>query len=212
MEIALVIPTYNEEKTITKVVKETSTFIKKIIIVNDHSTDSTEKKIKYLPVITLINTLNLGYTKSLEKGIKKAFQLDFDYVITFDADGEHQAVDLEKFIYLIKKKGPDLIIGKRAYKNRFMEEIFGLYSKLRFGFSDPLCGFKAYKKELFIKYGFLEKKYTIGTEIIFRAIKDGASFLEVPIKSNKRQTRSRFASSLKGNILELRAFLNILFI
>ena len=71
---------------------------------------------------------------------------------------------------------------------------------------------KAYKKSLFNKYGYLEKKYTIATELTFKAIKDGASFAEVPIKSERRQTQSRFASNLKGNLLELRALINVFFI
>jgi len=212
MEIALVIPVYNEEATINKVVKEAFFFVKKIIIVNDCSTDDTEKILKKLPITIINNQKKLGYTKTLEKGIKEAFRLGADYAITFDADGQHQASDLKKFISVIKESQPDLVLGKRSFKNRFMEEVFGLYSRSRFGFSDPLCGMKSYKKNLFNNYGYLEKKYSIATELIFKAIKNGASFIEIPIKSEKRQTQSRFASNLKGNLLELRAFINILFI
>lgn len=212
MEIALVIPVYNEETTIKKVIKEAFPYVKKIIVVNDHSTDHTEKILKQLPVIIIYNQKNLGYAKTLEKGIKEAFRLGADYSITFDADGQHQDSDLKKFISVIKESQPDLVIGKRSFKNRFMEEVFGLYSRLRFGFSDPLCGMKAYKKTLFERYGYLEKKYTIATELTFRAIRDGASFEEISIRSEKRLTESRFANDLKGNLLELRAFINILFI
>ena len=212
MEIALVIPAYNEESTIENVVNEVSVYIKKIIIVNDCSNDLTEKILEKLPAKIINNQKNLGYTKTLEKGIKVAFNLNVDYVITFDADGQHQGSDLKKFILVINNERPDLIVGKRKFKNRFMEDIIGLYSKLRFGFSDPLCGMKAYKKSLFKKYGNLETKYSIATELTFRAIKDGAKYIEVPIQSEKRQTKSRFAGVLKGNMLELKAFLNILFI
>ena len=93
-----------------------------------------------------------------------------------------------------------------------MEEVFGLYSKLRFGFSDPLCGLKAYKKALFERYGCLEKKYTIATELTFKAIGDGANFEEISTESEKRLTKSRFADDLKGNLLELKALINIFFI
>ena len=63
-----------------------------------------------------------------------------------------------------------------------------------------------------INYLPLESKYSIATELIFRAIKDGASFFEIPIKIEKRINKSRFANNLKGNLLELKAFFNILFI
>ncbi|EKE14773.1 MAG: Glycosyltransferase [uncultured bacterium] len=212
MEIALVIPAYNEESTIENVVNEVSPYIKNIIIVNDCSNDSTEEILKKMPVKIINNQKNFGYTKTLEKGIREAFKLGADYVITYDADGQHQTSDLVKYIAIIKDKKPDLIIGNRSIKNRFMEQIFSIYSKLKYGFSDPLCGMKAYKRSLFEKYGQLENRYSIATEFTFRAIKDGASFFEIPIQTEKRLSKSRFANSLKGNLLELKAFLNILFI
>jgi len=211
MEIALVIPVFNEETTIKKVIKEVSSFVKKIIVVNDYSTDNSEKILKQLPITLINNQKNLGYAKTLEKGIITSFKNGADYVITFDADGQHKTSDLKKFISVIEKSKSDLVLGKRSFKNRFMEEIFGIYSKLRFGFSDPLCGMKAYKKTLFEKYNFLEKKYSIATELTFRAVRDGASFEEISIESEKRLTKSRFANDLKGNFLELKALINILF-
>ncbi len=212
MEIALVIPAYNEEATIKSVLSDCLRFIKKIIVVNDCSTDSTKIILEKLPVILLNNQKNAGYTRTLDRGIKKAFELKSDYVITFDADGQHKANDLKKFISIINSRQPDLVLGKRFFKNRFMEQIFGLYSRIKYGFSDPLCGMKAYKKNIFSKYGSLETKYTISTELTFRSLKDGASFIEVPIQSEKRQTKSRFAGALKGNLLELKALINILLI
>ena len=212
MEIALVIPAYNEESTIRNVINEVSAYIKKIIVVNDCSNDSTKRILNKLPVRIINNQKNLGYTKALEKGIKEAFKLGADYSITFDADGQHQVSDLVKFISVIKDKKPDLIIGNRSIKNRFMEKIFSIYAKLKYGISDPLCGMKAYKRSQFKKYGRLESKYSIATEFTFRSIKDGASFFEIPIKTEKRRTKSRFANNLKGNLLELLALFNILFI
>lgn len=212
MKIWIVIPVYNEEKTIKEVVEKVYSYIKNIIIVDDCSTDNSEKILDKLPIIIIKNTKNQGYVKTLEKGIITSFKNGADYAITFDSDGQHKASDLKKFISIIEKSKPDLILGKRSFKNRFMEEVFGLYSRLRFGFSDPLCGMRAYKKDLFNKYGYLEKRYSIATELTFKAIKDGASFFEVPIMSEKRQTQSRFANNIKGNILEFKAFLNILFI
>ena len=211
MEIALVIPVFNEEATIKRVIEEASSVVKKIIVVNDCSNDNSGKILKSLPVTIINNQKNLGYTKTLEKGIRKAFASGADYLITFDADGQHNAGDLKKFISVIEKNKPDLVIGRRSFKNRLMEEVFGLYSRLRFGFSDPLCGMKAYKKTLFEKYNFLEKKYTIATELTFKAVRDGASFEEISIESEKRLTKSRFANNLKGNLLELKALMNIFF-
>lgn len=212
MRIALVITVFNESSVINSVLRGVLKVIKNVFVVNDASTDKTKAKLLKLPVTLINNFTNLGYTKSLEKGIIKAFKTGADFVITFDGDGQHDPTDIKKIIKIIDMYQPDLIIGRRHKKNRFMEEVFGLYSKTKYGFSDPLCGLKAYKKDFFYTYGGrLENKYTIGTEIIFRALRDGVEYFEIPIKSSKRKNVSRFGNQLKGNLLELKAFLNILF-
>lgn len=210
LSLWVVIPAHNEEKTIKKVVQEVYPHSQNIIVIDDASTDKTSTILKTLLVHTIHNKQKLGYSKSLETGIKKAFENGADYAISFDADGQHRGSDLPKIIAAIKKYQPDFVLGRRTEKNRFMELFLGLYAKIRFGFSDPLCGLKAYKRDTFQKYNYLEKKFTIGTEIVFRALKEGAKFTEVEVTSQKRSDTSRFAGRIKGNLLELRALYNIL--
>jgi len=210
MEIALIIPVYNEETTIKKVITEVSQYIKSIIVINDCSTDNSKQILTTLPVTLINNNENLGYAKSLEKGMKIVFQQNIDYVITFDADGQHEAKDLTQFISVIEKYKPDFIFGKRLVRNRFMEYIWSYYAKKKYGFSDPLCGFKAIKKEVFLQYEYLEKHYTIGLEMIFSQLKKGTNFKEVTISINKRKDKPRFGNAISGNWLELKALLTIL--
>lgn len=208
--IWVVIPAHNEAQTIYKVVHDVYRYAQNIIVVDDASKDKTQIILKTLPVYTIHNKQKLGYSKSLETGIKKAFENGADYAISLDADGQHRGSDLPKIIGAINKYNPDFVLGKRTHKNRLMEFFLGLYAKIRFGFSDPLCGLKAYKRDTFQKYNYLEKKFTIGTEIVFRALKEGAKFIEVEVTSQKRSDASRFAGRIKGNLLELRALYNIL--
>lgn len=210
MKLALVIPLYNEETTIKQVIKEVSQYIENIIVVNDCSTDNSNKILNKLPITLVNNNENLGYAKSLAKGIKIAFQQSADYVITFDADGQHQGKDLPKFISIIDQYQPDFVFGKRAVRNRFMEYVWSYYGKKKYRFSDPLCGFKAIKKEIFLKYGYLETHYTIGLEMILKALERGALFKEVSIAIVKRNDKPRFGNMLSGNWLELKALCTIL--
>lgn len=212
MNLWVVITAYNEEDTIEGVVDDVYRYIKNIIVVNDFSTDNTPNILKNLPVLVINNKQNLGYARSLEKGLKRAFKEGADYAVSFDADGQHRGESLPRIIACLEKYRPDFVLGKRSSKNRFMEIFFELYSQIKFGFSDPLCGIKAFKREIFQKYNYLEKRYTIGTELIFRALKEGASFKEVNIKTEKRLDDSRFGGKLKGNWLELKALINILLI
>ena len=210
LSIWVVIPAYNEAQTIHKVVHDVYRYVQNIIVVDDASTDKTSTILKTLLIHTIENKQKSGYSKSLETGIKKAFENGADHAVSFDADGQHRGSDLPKIIEAINKYNPDFVLGKRTHKNRLMEFFLGLYAKARFGFSDPLCGLKAYKRTMFQKYNYLERKFTIGTEIVFRALKEGAQFIEVEIRSQKRSDTSRFAGRIKGNLLELRALYNIL--
>ncbi len=209
MKIWVVIPVYNEDQIILRVITDVYHYIKKIIVVNDGSTDSSHQILTRLPVILINNSINLGYVHSLEKGMNYAFHKGADYVITFDGDGQHNARDLLKFLSVINHIQPDFVLGKRNQKNRAMEYFFSLYSRKLFGFSDPLCGMKAFKREIFVRYGYLEQRYTIGTQLVFDALKNGATFTEIPIHIIARKGDSRFGTKIKGNCLELKAFFHI---
>ena len=210
MNIWVVIPAYNEENTILEIVNKIRLYLQNIIVVDDFSTDNTLEILKKLRVSTLNNSENIGYVRSLERGLNYAFCKGADFCITFDADGQHDPADLKEFKNIIEKKKPDFVVGRRKYKNRIMEEVIGFYTKLRYGISDPLCGLKAFKKNYFENYGCLEKTYTIGTEIIFKGLKQGAKYAEIEIKSNKRRGSARFGNTIKGNVLEVVTLLNIL--
>ena len=91
-----------------------------------------------------------------------------------------------------------------------MEHIWSYYTHFKYGFTDPLCGLKAFKRKILLKYQILEKHYTIGTEIVFKALKEGASFKEIPVKIKKRSTVSRFGNQLVGNWLELKGLVSVI--
>lgn len=209
MNIFIVIPAKNEVALIGRVISGVSEHLKNIIVVDDCSTDNTLDIVKKHKVIVVKNINPKGYVKSLEIGLSLAFKKEADYAITFDADGQHTPSDLKQFIKIIEKEQPGIIIGKRNFTNRFMEDIIGKACLMRYGICDPLSGFKAYRKDVYEKYNGLEKKYTIGTEIIFRALRDKISVREINIIFNKRTDSARFGSIINGNLYELRALINL---
>ena len=64
---------------------------------------------------------NEGYEKSIEKGLFESIKMNFDYAITFDADGQHHVKDIEKFSKLMKK-GYDLILGNRSIYLEYLKK------------------------------------------------------------------------------------------
>lgn len=159
----ILIPSYNEKKTLLKVLKKLNNF--KIQIIDDCSQDNTVtilKKIKNVNVYR--NKVNIGYEKSLLKGFKLLKNSNFDFLITMDADGEHSYKNIPKIIKFCKKYNPDLVIGNRTKKNRFIEIVFSYLFKLRFNILDPLSGFKAYKVKklnLILKKNKIKKYFLV---------------------------------------------------
>ena len=140
----ILIPSYNERKTLIKVIKKLHKF--KIQIIDDCSQDNTNKAVKNFKNVSLYrNKINIGYEQSLNKGFKLLGNSNFDFIITMDADGEHSVKNVPKIIKFCNRYNPDLVIGNRHKKNRLIEIILSFFFKLRFDIRDPLSGFKAYK-------------------------------------------------------------------
>ena len=210
MKIWLVIPAYNEQATLARVIEGVKKYVDQVVVVNDASTDTTAQVAKQMRVNLISNQQNLGYAKSLERGLRLAFAKGASYCICWDADGQHVLKNLPKILTIIKSDQPDIIVGKRQQHNRWMERVWGIYSRSRYGFSDPLCGLKVYSKQVWEKYGDVETKYTIATELLFKAVEDGMKWGEIEVAVKKRVDQSRFGDAVKGNWLELRALINVI--
>ncbi len=145
LKTLILIPSYNEKKSLTKILKKIKNN-NKILVMDDCSVDGTsllfrnEKNIKIFS-----NNKNYGYEKNLLKGFKKSFKFNFDYILTFDADGEHDFKDISKIKEFLIHNRPDMLVGSRKYMNRSSERIVSFFFKLFLNVHDPLSGLKAYK-------------------------------------------------------------------
>ncbi|MBM3205474.1 glycosyltransferase family 2 protein [Candidatus Shapirobacteria bacterium] len=118
-KIALLIPAFNEEKYITQVIKNCASYRLPMVVINDGSLDQTAqvvgkliKRGKY-PLILLHHNQNKGKGAALNTGFKYAMSKNYQGVITLDADAQHDAKEIKKFLQMIKQEKPDLIIGSR---------------------------------------------------------------------------------------------------
>ena len=110
MRKAIVIPAFNEQKTIKDVIEKVQSFTDFVIVVDDKSTDETIKEVKKTDAILFQHQVNLGYDSALERGILEAIKIKSDIIITFDADGQHPSELIETIFKagLIKIISPDL--------------------------------------------------------------------------------------------------------
>ena len=203
--IAIVIPAFNEAKTIKSIINKCLKY-GTVIVVDDGSQDNTIKKVLETNAILIKNKTNLGYDKSLNAGFKKALVLKKKYVITLDADNQHDPKNLKKFIKYLDD-GYEVVVGKRPYYSRFSEKIYGKITNNLFGFSDPLCGMKGYNILVYRKLGQFDNLNSVGTQLTIYAAKRKLSIKEIDININERFDNSRFGGSLNMNFKIFRAMI-----
>lgn len=114
-KICILIPTYNNEKTLKRVIDGVLDYTENIIVVNDGSTDSTSEILKNYHQITVIHLpKNKGKGNGLKTGFGEAKKLGFDYAITIDSDGQHYPDDIPVFVEGLLAENEDvLLIGNR---------------------------------------------------------------------------------------------------
>ena len=195
-KIVVLIPSYNEGDKIINILQKIKRY--NTIVVDDGSTDKTHLRVNKLCTHFLRNKKNIGYQKSIERGLKFAIKNNYDGVITFDADGQLNTLYLKTFFKHLKK-GYDLVIGVRNYVPRFSEKIFNIYTYRKFNISDILCGLKGYNLKT-INTGVLGQDYSACPNIALDYIKSKKNIRKVPIKIKKRNGESKFGNSFLGNI------------
>ena len=95
-KIGIVIPAFNEQGSLAKLIPIIKNY-GNVLVINDGSTDETQKIINQFKCQYIKNEKNLGYEKSIIKGLKFFINNNFDYILTFDADGQHDVEDLKEF-------------------------------------------------------------------------------------------------------------------
>ena len=109
--IAVIVPAYNEEKTIAQVIEEASRF-GAVVVVNDCSFDQTAEIANQAGIKVVSHEINLGYDSALSTGVREALELGFQVIVTTDADAQFEPGALKKVIDEINR-GSDVVVGVR---------------------------------------------------------------------------------------------------
>ena len=145
----ILIPSFNEYPSLKKIL---SKIHKKypVLVMNDCSSDRTKNlKIKFKNIFFFNNKKRLGYENNVKKGFKILLKTKFEYIVTFDADGEHHVNNLKKIEKIISENSQyDMLIGERSYLNRFSEKIVSYLFYQKYYIKDPLTGLKFIRQVL----------------------------------------------------------------
>lgn len=156
-KLLIIIPAYNEEKSIKQVVTQCKRISSHVLVINDASTDKTEIILKKNKVnhINLINKLQYGAV--IQTGFKYALYNKYDYVALIDGDGQHDPTYINRMLQLVKKGKVDLVIGSRYksnYRMPFFRKlgsfIFSLFIRLitREVVHDPTSGYQVFNRKV----------------------------------------------------------------
>ncbi len=191
-KIIVIIPALNEEKTIERVVRGAKECADQVIVVDDASSDKTAEAAEAAGAFVIKHKENKGYDISIDDGFKKGIDMSGEIFATLDADGQHKLEDLKKIISIVENKEADLAIGQRQTEKHFAEKIFAAYTNFKYGIKDPLCGLKAYSREVYQAVGHFDTIKSISTQLMIEAVIKGFKIKSVPVCIEEREDNSRF--------------------
>ncbi len=200
MNTCIVIPAYNESRTIGQLLDELSSRIDDVIVVDDGSNDRTGLIAKEKGAHVIFRGQKSGKGMSLRKGFELALQKDYDGVITLDGDGQHNVDDIVQFEREAKQHPVSVIVGNRMHApegmpfiryctNRFMSLIISAACHQKI--SDTQCGYRYISCDVLRKIDLLCCSFEIETEILIKASKKGFKFYSVPIQTIYRDEKSQ---------------------
>ncbi len=192
MKIICVIPAYNEEKNIVKVINNVRPFVNEIIVIDDGSSDKTFAAAKASGAIAVRHIINRDQGAALRTGTQLALDRGADIIIHFDADDQFQATDIPEMIKPILDNRADAVLGSRFLTKksnlpkvkkciimplaRFINFIF-----FNIRLSDPQSGFRALNRQSALKLKIENDGKAHCSEIIYKLFKNKDRVIEVPI-------------------------------
>lgn len=216
MKILIVIPAFNEEKSLGGVIDDLNKFgYKNILVVNDGSKDKTAEIAQKKKVEVVSHTINRGLGAALGTGFAYAKKEKYDVLVTFDADGQHRARDIESLIVPIIEKQADVVIGSRFLGNwqsmpwdRLLANV--LSNLMTFTFygvwsSDTQSGLRAFSRRGIELVQIRTDRMEISSEFYWEIAKNKLKFNEIPIQAIYNQ------ETLKKSNQENLAFIKLPF-
>lgn len=202
--LAALIPAFNESKTIGKVVSATKKFCD-VYVVDDHSTDDTYLQAELNGGCVIKNIGPNGYENALGFGYSKVSRMDYDFIITLDADGQHDPNYINSFLkHLTLENNISIIIAQRDRLPRLTEKFFSKITGKIFNIKDAFSGYKCYRVKHFLNYNFSDHHLT-GLNFLNLALAKNKNVITFDIKINDRSDQPRFGSSLISNIILTRS-------
>lgn len=194
LKVCVVIPTYNNERTLKRVIDGVLNYTEQIIIINDGSTDSTPSLLSdYLNLTVIHFEKNQGKGMALRKGFEVALEQGYEFAITIDSDGQHFPSDIPLFINELElSKNRDLLLigarnmrqegvpSKSSFGNNFSNFWFWFETGIKL--DDTQSGYRMYPLHIIKNLKFFTTKFEFEIEVIVKSAWKDVEVKNIPIQ------------------------------
>lgn len=172
----VIIPMFNEGAVIRRVAREVLMAFPNLVVVDDGSTDDALEQSARAGATVLRHPINLGQGAALQTGIKYALQRGADYIVTFDADGQHQVKDAVAMLDMLQKENFDVVLGSRfigttigmSFGRRLLLKAAIIYTKITTGLNltDAHNGLRVFSRTAAMNINIRQNRMAHASEIL----------------------------------------------
>ncbi|NOX96887.1 MAG: glycosyltransferase family 2 protein [Nitrospirae bacterium] len=210
LKAGVIIPIYNEEKTIFSLVKNLLTLsaggqgvVEEVVIIDDGSTDNTCKEARKAGAQVISHRENKGKGEALKTGFRYALQKGFEVVITMDGDEQHDWKEIPAFLEKAQENQADIIIGNRMgnvksmpflrlWTNRVTSWVISAVARQKI--DDSQSGYRLIRKEVLQNVDLVTSNFDTESEMLIKAVQHGYRISSLPIKTIYKD---KFTSKIK---------------
>ena len=221
MRCLVIVPAYNEEANIVRVIENLKENYASYdyVVINDGSSDNTAGLCRKKGYELVDLPVNLGLAGAFQTGLKYAYRKGYDYAIQFDADGQHRPEYIASMLDKIQE-GYDIVIGSRFVTEKKPHSLRMLGSnlispatRLTTGrkVKDPTSGMRMFNKKMIAEFA-LNLNYGPEPDTISYLLKQGATIAEVQVEMDERIAGESYLNLSRSVMYMMRMLLSILFI
>ena len=190
--VCVLVPAYNEEKNIGRVIRQIQALSYPVLAVDDGSTDGTAGILRSSNAHFIISSDNQGKGAAIRKGLEWVLTHDYQTVVIMDADGQHEASEIESFTQALETQNADVVVGNRMHRPQGMPGLRRFTNRLMSGLisglagqniPDTQCGFRALTRKALANLRLRTDRYEIESEMLLEAARKKMKIASIPITS-----------------------------
>ena len=208
MKVLIIVPAYNEDESLQRVVKHLIDTCPKYdyVIVDDGSSDRTKEICEQNGFNAIHLPVNQGLTGAIQTGMQYALENGYDMALQFDADGQHLPEYIESMVQCMEETGCDIVIASRFYNTKMPLRMRTVGGKIITGaikwttgkyLTDPTSGMRLYKKNI-IRMFADNSNLSPEPDTMAYLVRMGADVQEVQVKMEDRSAGKSYLTPVNA--------------